>query len=62
MDECDGLCASTTPEECQPPIVPVEIVGGRFSGWSFDYCQRAIQEDRDRGFTVKVVERQKDTP
>jgi len=53
MDRCDGWCGEySTEEECRPPTVPVKIVGGRWDGAEFDYCQNAIEKDRANGFTV----------
>ena len=49
--ECEGGC-----EEHVGTVNQVTVTGNGFKGgFTFNYCEEAIAEDRRRGFTVEIV-------
>jgi len=50
--KCEGGCEQHVGE-----VITVKTYGDKNSVWNgteFDYCETAIQEDRERGFQIEI--------
>jgi hypothetical protein len=58
--KCDGECSKIEGDDgCRGDVKKVHVSGNGFKKpFEFNYCQEAIDEDLNRGFSVDVISEQ----